>query len=329
MKLFYTTATLPLAFLHTAFVLALPAWLPFQGHAIEPSYNLYERLPHDHYNYVGTDPQPTVPSPTPTTTKAPTCHHDNFLRQFLGKPTLAAEFCATFTVTPISETTALPIYVSGYNGDRKRISSACECLGILVPATSTSASSETSTLDGISTASLAFYPTGTEIGTGYGTAVTSSSSTEDSFPTIRRYPTLYPTIYPTFCPTRTGYPTLYPAGYPVFFPTRIGYPTYYPTTYPTTYSTSHPKTTTLNSTTTIYTTVTVSPTLPPYPVSNTTTTIDSTGFPTYAAGVGANPSETIDVGGIITSILDGGYEYTPAPYPTFNETATGGVYPSK
>ncbi|TAQ86173.1 hypothetical protein B7494_g5504 [Chlorociboria aeruginascens] len=70
--------------------------------------------------------QPLYSTETYTSTKLH-CNHNNCLRQLI-RASSGAAFCATYTVTPNTETTDLPTYVSHCYNSPSKISSACSCL---------------------------------------------------------------------------------------------------------------------------------------------------------------------------------------------------------
>ncbi|KAL1879097.1 hypothetical protein VTK73DRAFT_7321 [Phialemonium thermophilum] len=71
---------------------------------------------------------------------APTCNHDNCLRQMIRQSASASIFCPSFTATNASHApSAVPTWLSNCNGNVGAVSSACECL---VTPTPTSTSSE-------------------------------------------------------------------------------------------------------------------------------------------------------------------------------------------
>lgn len=74
-----------------------------------------------------------LPQAEPTAT----CNRDNCYRQLIQKPELVDSFCATYTQTVNTASTALPTFVSNCQGLASRVSSACSCLH---PATTTSVS---------------------------------------------------------------------------------------------------------------------------------------------------------------------------------------------
>jgi hypothetical protein len=77
-----------------------------------------------------------LPQAEPTAT----CNRDNCFRQLIQKPELVGPFCATYTKTVNTASTALPTFVSNCQGLASRVSSACSCLH---PATTTSVSTTT------------------------------------------------------------------------------------------------------------------------------------------------------------------------------------------
>jgi hypothetical protein len=78
-----------------------------------------------------TSSTPTPPATTPEI--APTCSHDNCLRQFI-RNTAVTPFCATYTTTVNTATTGLPWYATKCNMLTSRISSACSCIVTPTPA---------------------------------------------------------------------------------------------------------------------------------------------------------------------------------------------------
>jgi len=81
----------------------------------------------------------TLATSTPTAV-APSCNHNNCLRQFIQESSAVSRFCPTYTVA--SATGAFPTFVSNCGSDASRVSSACSCL---VTPTSTSSPAPTST----------------------------------------------------------------------------------------------------------------------------------------------------------------------------------------
>ncbi|KAJ9143367.1 Phosphoglycerate mutase-like protein [Pleurostoma richardsiae] len=68
---------------------------------------------------------------------APSCHHDNCLRQMIGQSASASAFCPTFTAAAATASATVPAWLGNCGGNAGAVSSACSCL---VPAATSTAS---------------------------------------------------------------------------------------------------------------------------------------------------------------------------------------------
>lgn len=99
------------------------------------------------YQKTNTATPTTLTTATPSAI-APSCNHDNCLRQFIQEYSLVSAFCPTYTAsTSLRASSTLPSFVSNCDNFPSKVSSACSCI-VTPTVTSTAASSSGTSLSG-------------------------------------------------------------------------------------------------------------------------------------------------------------------------------------
>jgi 2-phosphoxylose phosphatase len=112
-----------------------------------------------------------------STAIAPSCNHNNCLRQMIGQLSSASSFCPSFTAAPSSTASqTIPSWLSNCDGDISKVSSACSCLVTPAPTSSASSSATSTTTTSSAPASTATSASGYYIRVLWGGRILKSSS---------------------------------------------------------------------------------------------------------------------------------------------------------